>query len=141
MKEILTIGSFDTPHLGHAILFQRCQELGNLTVGVNSDEFIEAYKGKRPLYTYEERATLISKLGYTVMKNDSAGRELINQVQPDIIVIGSDWATRDYLAQIDVNQDYLDENNISLLYVPYTQGISSTDIKRRASESNSHSDH
>ena len=132
MREVLTIGTFDVTHIGHAILFKRCQELGNLTVGVNSDEFIEEYKGRLPLYTYEERAALISKLGYTVMKNDSAGRELINEVQPDIIVIGSDWLRKDYLAQIDVTPDYLDENDITLVYVPYTQGISSTDIKRRS---------
>lgn len=28
-------------------------------------------------------------------------------------------------------QDWLDENGISLIYIPYTDGISSTEIKRR----------
>ena len=131
MAKILTIGTFDTPHLGHMVLFKRCEELGQLTVGVNSDEFIEKYKGARPLYSFEERCQLISALGYNVERNDGPGRELINQVQPDILVIGSDWARKDYLSQIGVTQDYLDNYNISLMYVPYTKGISTTDIKRR----------
>ena len=90
MAEVLTIGTFDTPHIAHALLFKRCEQLGNLTVGVNSDEFIEKYKGKPPLFTFEERATLIARLGYKVLINTSAGAELIRQVNPDILVIGSD---------------------------------------------------
>lgn len=137
---VLTIGSFDTPHIGHASLFKRCEALGELVVGVNSDEFIQSYRGKLPLYSFDERAKLISSMGYEVAKNETAGRELIDRVNPDILVIGSDWLRRDYLKQIDVTPDYLDENNISLMYIPYTQGISSTDIKRRSSESHSNSD-
>lgn len=133
MLRILTIGSFDTPHIAHAILFMRCAELGHLTVGVNSDEFIEKYKGRRPLYSFEERCQLISAMGYDVERNDGAGKDLINQIRPDILVVGSDWARKDYLKQIDVTQDFLDDRNISVLYTPYTKGISSTDIKKRLS--------
>jgi glycerol-3-phosphate cytidylyltransferase len=135
MTEVLTVGTFDTPHLGHARLFKTCEALGNLTVGVNSDEFIEQYKGKRPLFTFEERATLISRLGYRVLINNSAGAELIREVNPDILVIGSDWLRKDYLKQIDMTPDDFDELGISLMYTPYTEGISSTDIKRRVDES------
>lgn len=133
MLRILTIGTFDVTHIAHAILFKRCEELGYLTVGVNSDEFIEKYKGKRPLYSFEERCQLISAMGYDVERNDGPGRELINKIRPDILVIGSDWARKDYLKQIDVSQDFLDDRNISVLYTPYTKGISTTDIKKRLS--------
>jgi glycerol-3-phosphate cytidylyltransferase len=134
--KVLTIGSFDVPHIGHAILFKRCEEFGELTVGINSDELIEGYKGRLPLYSFKDRALLVSKMGYEVARNNSAGRDLINMMRPDILVVGSNWAKRDYLKHIDVSQDYLDENEITLIYVPYTQGISSTDIKRRSVESN-----
>jgi hypothetical protein len=50
-------------------------------------------------------------------------------VKPDYIIIGSDWARRDYYAQMGFDQDWLDERNIGLIYVPYTAGISSTDLK------------
>jgi hypothetical protein len=50
---------------------------------------------------------------------------------PDIIAIGSDWARRDYYTQMAFDQDWLDERGIALMYIPYTQGISSTAIKER----------
>ena len=55
----------------------------------------------------------------------------IEAVGPDIIVIGSDWARRDYYAQMNFDQDWLDERGIGLAYIPYTKGISTTDLKKR----------
>jgi bifunctional ADP-heptose synthase (sugar kinase/adenylyltransferase) len=80
-----------------------------------------------------ERMHSISRLGYEVSMNESAGRELIDEFQPDILTVGSDWARKDYLSQIDVTQDWLDERHIILAYIPYVQTlpISSSEIKRR----------
>ena len=50
-------------------------------------------------------------------------------VQPDFIVIGSDWAKKDYYKQMNFTQEWLDENEIVLIYIPYTQGVSTTEIK------------
>ena len=130
-RTVLTIGTFDTPHLGHAYLFKECERYGTLTVGVNSDEFVESYKGQRPIYEYGERTMLISSLGYQVLKNCSAGRELIDEVAPDVLAIGSDWAKKDYYAQIDVDQDYLDERRITMVYIPRLGTLSSTELKAR----------
>lgn len=131
-RTVLTIGSFDTPHIGHAILLKECERYGDrVVVGVNSDEFIEQYKGELPIYKYEERAALISRLGYEVLKNCSAGRELIEQVEPDVLVIGSDWARKNYYEQIDVTQDFLDENQIAMVYIPRFGSVSSTEMKGR----------
>ena len=55
----------------------------------------------------------------------------IEAVNPDIIAIGSDWARKDYYKQMGFTQDWLDENYISLMYIPYTTGISTTELKRR----------
>lgn len=128
---VLTIGTFDLPHIGHARLFQRCERFGRVVVGVNTDEFVQSYKGSAPLYRTAERVALIALLGYEVHENHSAGRELIERVRPDVLVVGSDWLRRDYLAQIDMTPDDLDRLDISLVYVPYTDGISSSDIRRR----------
>jgi len=127
------MGTFDTPHMGHAILLKECERYGeNVVVGVNSDEFVESYKGRRPLYEYAERANLIESLGYVVVKNSSAGRELIEEIQPDVIAIGSDWARKDYYSQIDVDQDFLDANRIALVYIPRVGSLSSTELKARS---------
>jgi len=52
-------------------------------------------------------------------------------VAPDYILIGSDWARKDYYTQMGFDQNWLDERGIVLGYVPYTPGISTTNIKGR----------
>lgn len=129
IMKVLTIGTFDLVHAGHAILFKRCELLGELIVGVNSDEFVENYKGQKPIMPYEERVGLIEQMGYAVAPNHTEGLELIMAVNPHYLVIGSDWATKDYYKQINVTQDLLDAMNIVMVYTPYTSDISSTKIK------------
>ena len=54
--------------------------------------------------------------------------ELVN---PDYIVVGSDWANKDYYSQMNFTQEWLDERNIGLIYIPYSKDISSSQIKNR----------
>ena len=128
---ILTLGTFDLFHWGHAEFLSKCSQLGDLTVGVNTDEFVLQYKGQAPVVPFKERVYLLSALGYQWGTNSSAGREYIENFRPDILAIGSDWARKDYLKQIDMTQDLLDEMRISLIYIPYTKGVSSTWIRER----------
>ena len=57
----------------------------------------------------------------------------IELIMPDYVVIGSDWARKDYYKQMQFDQDWLDERNIGLIYIPYSKGISSTNLKQRMS--------
>lgn len=131
---VLTIGTWGVPHIGHAAFLRRCERFGDdLIVGVNSDAFVELYKGARPLYSQIERIQLIESLGYVCVLNDGPGRELIERVRPDVLTIGTDWARRDYYAQIDVDQDFMDRLGITMAYVPMRPvGISTTEIVQRA---------
>lgn len=132
MKRVLTIGSFSLPHLGHAAFLRSCEAFGQVIVGVNSDAFINTYKGAEALYSQDERMEIIRSLGYQTVLNDGPGRELIYEVLPDVLVVGTDWARKDYLRQIDITQDELDEMMISLAYVPMRPlGISATEVIER----------
>lgn len=130
--KVLTIGTFDLAHVSHIEFLRKCANLGDLVVGVNSDEFVKQFK-KAPLMTLQERRHAIQLLGYPTVDNFSAGRELIERVKPDVLVVGSDWARKDYYKQIDVTQDWLDEWGIIVAYIPYRQTfpITSTELKRR----------
>ncbi len=132
---VYTGGTFDLFHAGHAKFLQRCAEFGKVIVALNTDEFIHTYKGKPPVMSYEERAEVLLACRYVdrVIPNfDGAdSRTAIEYVQPDLIIIGSDWAVRDYHKQMGFTQEWLDQRGISLVYVPYTKNISSTDIKNR----------
>jgi glycerol-3-phosphate cytidylyltransferase len=139
MSIVYTGGTFDLFHSGHVNLLQRCKSIsgpdGTVVVSLNTDEFIFNYKGKAPVCTYEERKAVLEACQYVdvVVPNLGGADSKISVVltKPDYIVIGSDWARRDYYAQMGFDQDWLDARGIGLTYVPYTKEVSSTDIKNR----------
>lgn len=138
-KVVYTGGTFDLFHAGHIKFLKACRRIagedGYVLIALNTDEFIEAYKGKPPVMTYEERKTVLLACKYvdSVVPNLSGAdsKPTIMTYEPDFIVIGDDWARKDYYAQMQFTQEWLDEQDIQLVYVPYTQGISTTDLKKR----------
>jgi glycerol-3-phosphate cytidylyltransferase len=134
-RKVYTGGTFDLPHHGHFRLLQRAYDFGRVIVGLNTDEFILQYKGKAPIMSFDERKEILMACRWVdeVVPNygGADSKIAIDIVKPDYIIIGSDWARKDYYKQMDFTQDWLDERGIGLIYVPYTQGISSTDLKTR----------
>ena len=132
---VYTGGTFDLIHSGHVNFLQRCADIGDVTVALNTDEFIEQYKGKPPIMSYDERCAVLREFKSVtrVIPNEGGidSKPSILRVMPDIIAIGTDWARKDYYKQMGFTQDWLDENYISLMYIPYTKGISTTELKRR----------
>ncbi len=133
--KIYTGGTFDLFHAGHINFLKKCSELGEVWVSLNTDEFITAYKGKPPVLSYQDRFEVLAACRYVdcIVPNEGGvdSKPSILSVKPDIIAIGSDWARKDYYKQMGFDQDWLDDHRISLMYIPYTAGISSTEIKRR----------
>lgn len=130
-----TGGSFDLFHAGHAQFLEKCSYYGDVVVALNTDEFVEEFKGKRPVMTFAERYTVLAacKYVYRVIANISGAdsKPTIASVNPDIIVVGSDWEKKDYYKQMQFTPDWLKEQGIRLIYVPYTNPISTTIIKKR----------
>lgn len=141
MAVVYTGGTFDLFHSGHVNLLKRCKDIagkdGKVVVSLNTDAFIEEYKGKPPVCSNIERLSVLLGCKYVdevVMNVGGKDSKIaIDMVSPDYIVIGSDWATKDYYAQMQFTQSWLDERGIGLVYVPYTKTISSSDIKKRLS--------
>lgn len=136
--KVYTGGTFDAPHLGHYNFIRQCAVLGDVTIALNTDEFIEQFKGKPPLFTYEERKKLLLLLPFVLRVIPNFGgqdsKPVIEMVNPDIIAIASDWAKKDYYAQMSFTQKWLDERGILLVYLPYTEIISTSEIRRRATK-------
>ena len=135
MPIVLTVGSFDIFHIGHLYLLEECAKLGQVIVGLNTDEFIERYKGKKPVMKYFERESMLyaQQSVYEVLENTGCEdmTVLVDKVCPDYIVVGSDWLNKDYLKQTGLTTKYLEEMEISLVFVPRHFSISSTEIKER----------
>jgi glycerol-3-phosphate cytidylyltransferase len=136
---IYTGGTFDLFHWGHVELLRRIKEMagkdGQVVVSLNTDEFVEEYKGKKPVMSYDERATVLNACRYVdeVVKNvdgkDSRTSILLANV--DFVIVGTDWCERDYMKQMSFTREWLEEHNIGFGYIPYTIGVSTTDIKNR----------
>ena len=133
-----TGGTFDLFHVGHLNLLKRCHQLAGLTgqviVSLNTDEFIYKYKKKYPVIPYEDRKAILESCKYVHSVIENSGEEdskksILFAGAIDIVAIGSDWAKKDYYKQMNFTQDWLDEQNISLIYIPYTKSVSSTQIK------------
>lgn len=139
MNIVYTGGTFDLFHSGHVNLLRRCKEIagenGKVIVSLNTSSFVEKFKGKSPVCSDEERKVVlesckyVDEVIYNIGGQDS--KIAIELVMPNYIVVGSDWAKKDYYSQMQFTQEWLDERKIGLIYIPYTNEISSTDIKKR----------
>jgi cytidyltransferase-like protein len=138
-NRVLTIGSFDALHLGHVDLFKFCRQLagkkGKVIVAVNTDEFIQRYKNKRPIFNIQDRMEIIKSNKYVnqvmIHETDEHCIPTIETAECNFLVIGSDWLKKDYLSQINVPAEYFEQNGISLVYFPRTRNLSTTQIKER----------
>ncbi|MFA5306481.1 MAG: D-glycero-beta-D-manno-heptose 1-phosphate adenylyltransferase [Candidatus Babeliales bacterium] len=95
-KIILTSGTFDLLHPGHIHLLRSARSFGDLLiVAVNSDDSVKRYKGlDRPINTLGDRMTVVAALAvvdYVVLFPQDTPQELIEYVQPDILVKGGDY--------------------------------------------------
>lgn len=135
---VYTGATFDVTHAGHVNFLRQVKELFpncKLVVSLNTDDFIERYKGKKPLFNYEERSKLIIGTGYVDLVIPNSGGEdskpAVLLSGASVVAIGSDWLKKNYLAQMSFTEEWLRENGISLIYIPYTDNISTTEIKKR----------
>lgn len=132
VRSVLTLGCWDLLHVGHLNLLKRAAALGTLTVGVNDDTFVATYK-QPCVQTCDERMAALRCLPWvhSATPNYDAGRTLILDLRPRLLVIGSDWHENGYLTQIGCTQQELDEWGVGVVYLPRTPGVSSSDLRAR----------
>lgn len=127
MKTVITYGTFDLFHVGHLNMLERLKALGDrLIVAVSTDEFNQL-KGKSSVYSFDERARIVAALSCvdTVIPETHWQQKPqdIQQYQVDIFGIGADW-------QGKFNEL---ESLCQVVYLPRTDNISTTKVKRSLS--------
>ena len=141
--KVYTGGTFDLFHAGHVNFLRQCKKIagrysGEVVVALNTDKFVEQFKGRPPIYPYRERKRILESCDYVeeVVENKRGkdSKPTIKEVSPDCIVIGDDWVNKDYYKQMRFTREWLEKRDILLCYIPYTQGISSTEVKKRCLE-------
>jgi D-beta-D-heptose 7-phosphate kinase/D-beta-D-heptose 1-phosphate adenosyltransferase len=128
-KVVFTNGVFDILHRGHVDYLLAARKLGDmLIVGVNSDASAKRLdKGPdRPLNNQEDRAFLLSQLipvDVVVIFEQPTPAELIEKLQPDILVKGADYSLNNV-----VGKDVVEKSGGKVVLIPLTPGKSSTSI-------------
>lgn len=120
----------DLFHKGHVEFFKNARAMGDyLVIGVLSDETVASYK-RVPILTMEERASVIAACKYVdeVILDPPlrTSKEWLEEHKIDIVVHGDDFNPATLQDQYGVPL----QMGI-LKIVPYTKGISTSDIIQR----------
>ena len=93
MKTVFLGMGTDILHGGHIAIIQKAAALGELTVGVLSDEVVSTYR-RYPLLPCEERMKIVSAIQGVarVIRLDTLScRDVIRDLRPDYFVHGDEW--------------------------------------------------
>jgi phosphoenolpyruvate mutase len=129
--KIVYVGmSADIIHPGHLNVIRRAAELGKVTVGVLTDAAVASYK-RLPYMTYEQRKEVVASLkgvDRVVPQEQLDYVPNLLKYRPDYVVHGDDWreGVQKYVRQAVI--DTLATWGGELVEVPYTRGISSTQL-------------
>lgn len=136
MKQVYCGMSADIIHTGHLNIIKEAQKLGEVTVGVLTDEAIASYK-RLPYLTYEQRATIIENIkgvAHVVPQTTLDYVPNLEKLKPDFVVHGDDWKEG---IQKETRQRVIDciaKWGGKVIDVPYTKGISSTALNAQVKE-------
>lgn len=130
---VLTYGTFDIFHVGHARLLRRASALGDrLVVGVVSDELCRL-KGKPIVNPESHRAEVIASSGYVdkvfVQREMEQKEKDIDRFEARRLVVGDDWKNHPRFEKV---RGY---RGVELVYLPRTEGVSSSTLRSPAGAS------
>lgn len=128
---VLTNGCFDLLHLGHVQYLAEARSLGDkLVVALNSDASVARLKGAhRPIKDAESRGMVMASLqvvDLVVFFEEDTPHQLIDHLQPDVLVKGGDWAPE----QI-VGSDLVQARGGRVLSLTFIEGYSTTALEQK----------
>ncbi len=125
-------GTFDLFHVGHLNLLRRAkQNCDYLIVGVHPDA---SHKGKQTFIPFEERMEIVGACKYVdkvvpSCREDSDAWDLWHYNR---LFVGSDYKGTERFQRYE---EYFKDKGVEIIYFPYTQGTSSTQIREGILES------
>ena len=128
MKTVYVGMSADLVHPGHLNVINEAAKLGEVVVGLLTDEAIASYK-RLPYMTYEERRQVVDALKGVNRTMPQATLDYTANLQtlkPDYVVHGDDWRSGVQSRTRQKVIETLAEWGGRLVEVPYTRGISSS---------------
>lgn len=128
---VFTNGCFDLLHVGHVTYLQEAAAMGDrLIVGLNSDASVRRLKGStRPVVDQQNRATMLAALACVdevVLFEDDTPAELIEQIQPDVLVKGGTYRPEEI-----VGYDTVTSYGGQVCVTDVVEGVSTTNLLHR----------
>ena len=129
-KKIYVSMRGDLLHHGHINIINEARKLGEVIVGLLTDEAIATYR-QVPLLNYSQRKKIVENIKGVkeVIPQDTYDYEpKLRKIKPDFVVHGDDWKIGVLKPARDKVINVLQEWNGQLIEIPYTAGISSSDM-------------
>ena len=124
-----TTGVYDMFHIGHLNVIRRAKELCDyLIVGVSTDELVMREENKAPVIPFEERIAIVEAIKYVdkvVPQTDKNKFGAWERYHFDKMFVGSDWKGT---PQWDLYEKQFEPVGVQIVYLPHTDGISSTNL-------------
>lgn len=135
-KKVYVGMSADIIHPGHLNIIHEAQKLGDVIVGVLTDAAIASYK-RLPYLNYEQRSLVVKNLKGVLEVIPQTTLDYVpnlEKIKPDYVVHGDDWKEG---VQKETRQKVIDVMSKwggKVIDIPYTQGISSTQLNHKLKE-------
>lgn len=130
-----TCGVFDVFHVGHLNLLERCKAMCDiLIVGVCDDTYVRKVKHKEPVYLEDQRVRILKALKVVddaiLVDIETTDDKILalNKFHFDVLFSGDDWKGSE---RYNRTEEQFAKMGASIEYFPYTQGISTTQIKEK----------
>ena len=127
-KIVFTNGCFDILHRGHIEYLAKAASLGTkLVIGLNTDASVKRLKGdSRPINDENARALLLASLVFVnkvILFDTDTPRDLIDFVQPDVLVKGGDYKPEEI-----VGYDIVKAKGGEIVTLDFVEGYSTTSL-------------
>ncbi len=136
IKKVYIGMSADLIHSGHLNIINEGVKLGEVTVGVLTDEAIASYK-RLPFLEYKQRKEIISSIKgvhKVIPQLELDYTKNLKLEKPDFVVHGDDWKEGVQMNTRNKVIEILSEWGGKVIDVPYTKGISSTILNEKIKE-------
>ncbi|MCA9944047.1 MAG: isocitrate lyase/phosphoenolpyruvate mutase family protein, partial [Anaerolineales bacterium] len=131
MKTVFVAMSADIFHTGHLNIIQIARELGEVIIGLGTDE-LNASRKQMAFMSYEQRKAILENIKGVTQVIPQPTLDLVpnlRALKPDYVVHGDDWKTGFLRETRQRVIDVLREWDGQLIEPPYTPGVSSTNLR------------
>ena len=136
MKTVYVGMCADLIHHGHLNIIKEATKYGKVVIGLLTDKAIADYK-RLPALNYEQRKIIVENIKgveQVIPQETLDYTDNLKKIKPDYVVHGDDWKNGTQQKTRDMVIEVLNEWNGKVIDVPYTKGISSTNLHEHLKE-------